>query len=525
MGTIERMPRESATETSDVLIIGAGICGLGTAIQLRAAGIRDVTLLEKATEVGGTWRDNTYPGVGCDVPSDLYSLSFAPNPEWSRTYSRAEEIQSYIVRLTDRHGLRDRIRFGREVVALRFDEQYGEWHVRCANEECYRARALVVASGPLAGPSYPDIPGLEQYQGAKIHSADWNHDYDFRGKRVAVVGTGASAIQIVPELVREVSHLKVFQRTPPWVMPKPDFATGALQRALYRRLPASQRTVRNALAVFHELMAFGVVFNTPFSRLLERQARRHLHRQVADPQLRRRLTPDYCIGCKRILVSNDYYPALQRDNCELVTTPLVGMRAGGIVTADGLEHHFDAIVFATGYAVNKEHWPLPVHGRSGRTLDSAFTPHAQAYKSTVIHGFPNLFTIPGPNGGPGHQSFLVYAEAQMRYTVQGIREILRRPGRFLDVRRPVQEAYNRRIQARMKYTTWNSGCQSWYLNSDGHNATMFPGLSLEFIRNLHRFRLQDYEVVHTEPRPDRPRRGGLRTIRNIIRQWGPLQTA
>ena len=483
---------QSAQHPHAMIIVGAGFAGLGMAIKLKQAGIEDFVILERASEVGGTWRDNQYPGAACDVPSNLYSFSFAPNPEWSRSYSRSDEILNYIRYLADTYDLRRHIRFNANVDSLRFDEDAGLWRAHTDDGDTHVGRATLLASGPLADPEYPNISGIDEFQGHKIHSSRWDHDYDFRGKKVAVIGTGASAVQIVPELVKEVDQLKVFQRTPAWILPRMDVATPEWNKTLFRRIPGAQDAMRKALYGVHEAMALGVVWNTPLTKLLERMARAHLHRQVKDAWLRRELTPDFTIGCKRVLMTSDYYPALQEPNCKLITYPIDRISEQGIRTAEGIEHQFDCIVFATGFHVNNQGAPIPIYGRGGRNLDEEWRGGAQAFKGTNISGYPNLFMTLGPNSGPGHNSALVYMEAQLDYALQGVQKILQEDLKMLDVRPHVQQKHNERLQKRLAKTNWNSGCSSWYLTEDGFNATMFPGFATQFVQQLKHLREADY---------------------------------
>ncbi|WP_067823022.1 flavin-containing monooxygenase [Nocardia inohanensis] len=475
----------AARQPLDVAVIGAGFAGIGAAIRLRQKGIDNFALFERGDRVGGTWRDNTYPGAACDIPSRLYSYSFAPNPDWSQTYSGSAEILGYIDSMVEEFGIAPRIRFGHTVTGLEFDEASGLWAVSIAGRRGrIQARTVVIASGPLSNAGFPDIPGIDDFTGHKIHSARWDHDYDFTGKKVAVVGTGASAVQIIPELVRKAAAVKVFQRTPGWVLPRVNRETGELTKKLYRRFPVTQSLARDAWFWGHESVALGVVWNTPLTRVVERVALLHLRSQVPDPWLRRQLTPDFRAGCKRLLMSSDYYPALQRDNCTLVTWPIAGISADGIRTAEGIEHRFDCIVFATGFEVSKQGTPVPVTGRDGRVLDDEWSRGAYAFKSVAVSGYPNLFFTFGPNSGPGHNSALVYMEAQIDYLTDAIGLLLRRDLRMLEVRRERQDRYNAGLQRRLSATTWNSGCRSWYLTEDGFNATMYPGFGTQFTRQL-----------------------------------------
>ncbi|UMB71332.1 NAD(P)/FAD-dependent oxidoreductase [Mycobacterium paraterrae] len=486
-------------QTYETLIVGAGFSGLGAAIKLAQAGVDDIVILERSDRVGGTWRDTSYPGASCDIPSLLYSFSFAKNPSWSRTYSPADEIRTHLEEMTDRFDIRRRIEFGQEVTGLSFDEDAGVWTATTAARKRFRARTVVLASGPLPDSSFPDIRGIDSYGGHKIHSARWDSDYDFTGKRVGVIGTGASAIQIVPELVKQAEFVKVFQRTPGWVLPRFDFPTPPAVQTAFAKAPAVQQLARQALFWGHEASATALVWNTPLTSLVARLGKMHLRRQVKDPWLRRQLTPDFTPGCKRMLVSSDYYPALQRDNCKLIDWPIATLSPVGLRTSDGIEHHLDCIVFATGYDVHLTGPPFPVTGLGGRSLSAEWADGAQAYKSASAHGYPNLFFMTGPNSGPGHNSLLVYIEGQLDYAVRGITTILDNELRYLDVRHDVQRRYNERIQRRLTKTTWMSGCSSWYLTKDGHNVSMYPGFATQYLRQMRDFQYADYEAVEHSP--------------------------
>ncbi|MBF6455412.1 flavin-containing monooxygenase [Nocardia cyriacigeorgica] len=486
----------AAAKPLDVAIIGAGFAGIGAAIRLRQRGITDFTILERDTRVGGTWRDNTYPGAACDIPSRLYSYSFAPNPNWSQTYSGSAEILDYIESMVDQFAIRPFIQFGQNVTGLDFDEEAGLWSIAVAGRRGrLRARAVVIASGPLSNASFPDIDGIDSFAGHKIHSARWDHDYDLTGKKVAVVGTGASAVQIVPELVRRAGSVKVFQRTPGWVLPRVNRSTTDMTKSIYRRFPRTQALARDAWFWGHESVALGVVWTSPLTRVVEQVSLLHLRTQVRDPWLRRQLTPEFKAGCKRLLMSNDYYPALQADNCQLITWPIVRIVPEGIQTAEGVVHGADCIVFATGFDVSKAGAPIPVTGRGGRSLNEEWSRGAYAFKSVAVAGYPNMFLTFGPNSGPGHNSALVYMEAQIEYLTEAIQILLRRDLRMLEVDRNRQDRYNARLQRRLAATTWNSGCRSWYLTEDGFNATMYPGFGTQYVRELSRVNLDDYVLT------------------------------
>ena len=489
-----------AARVHDTIIVGAGFSGIGTAIKLAESGVEDFVIVERGDRVGGTWRDNTYPGAACDIPSLLYSYSFAKNPDWSRAYSPAAEICAHIEEMVDDFDLRRRIQFGVEVTGLSFDEVAGIWTVATNGRNKLQARTVVLASGPLTDHKFPDIRGLDTYQGHKIHSARWDHDYDFTGKRVAVIGTGASAVQIVPELVKQADFVKVFQRTPGWVVPRMDVATPEAAKTLFAKVPAAQELARQVLYWGHEVTATALVWDTPLTGLVSRLGKAHLRRQVKDPWLRRQLTPDFTPGCKRMLISSDYYPALQKDNCKLIDWPIATISPVGIRTSDGIEHHLDAIVFATGYDVHLSGPPFPVTGLDGRVLADEWVGGAQAYKSIQAHGYPNLFLMTGPNSGPGHNSLLVYSEGQIDYAVNAIGTILRDDLRYLDVRADVQQAHNVALQRRLRKTTWMSGCSSWYLTADGFNASMYPGFATQYLRQMREFRFGDYTAVAHDAR-------------------------
>ena len=487
--------RKPVIKPVSVLIVGAGFAGIGMAIRLKQAGIEDFLILERDTAVGGTWRDNQYPGAACDIPSNLYSYSFAPNPNWSRSFSGSQEILGYIQHMVAEFGLEKHIRFQQNVADLSFDEKAGLWTATTDKKEMFAGRAALMAQGPLSTFGFPDITGIDDFKGKKIHSADWDHDYDFSGKNVAVIGTGASAVQIIPELVKVAKHVKVFQRTPGWVLPRPNFVTPEWNKQLFRKLPASQQAMRNLLYWGHESMALAFIWNSPLTRLTERLSKLHLRTQVKDRWLRRQLTPDFTIGCKRVLMSNDYYPALQKENAKLITWPIARISDNGIRTVEGIEHQVDCVVFATGYKVCNASTPFTVKGLNGRVMVDEWKGGAQAYKSINVSGFPNLFLTFGPNSGPGHNSALVYMESQLEYALKGIRKIVGEDLKVLDVKEEVQARYNKSIQKRLAKTNWNSGCKSWYLTEDGFNATMYPGFATQYAAQMSEFKEEDYQTA------------------------------
>ncbi|HSP78384.1 MAG TPA: NAD(P)/FAD-dependent oxidoreductase, partial [Myxococcaceae bacterium] len=367
-----------------IAIIGSGFSGLCMGIRLKQAGIHSFTLLERADSVGGTWRDNTYPGAACDVPSPLYSFSFEPNPRWSRLFAPQAEIRAYLEHCTDKYGQRPHIRFNTPVTSARIDEQESQWLLKLGDGEELRADLVVLGTGGLSRPSYPDIPGLGDFQGRVFHSARWEHDYDFTGKRVAVIGSGASAIQLVPEIAPRVERLHIFQRTPPWILPREDRTIGRLEQKLYQALPLAQRLHRQAIYWLLESRVLALTVNPRLTRLVQREAIQFLEHSIPEPELRKKLTPDYMLGCKRVLLSNDYYPTLLRPNVELVTDGIRRLSRTGVLTKDGTERPVDALVLATGFQAAEEVAPFEIKGRGGVELQEAWREGAEAYLGTTV---------------------------------------------------------------------------------------------------------------------------------------------
>jgi cation diffusion facilitator CzcD-associated flavoprotein CzcO len=476
-----------------VAIVGSGFAGLGMAIRLREAGIEDFVVLERAHEVGGTWRDNSYPGCACDVPSHLYSFSFAPNPEWTSTFSPQPEILDYLRGCAQRYGVLPHIRFGHELLDASWDEDVQRWRLQTSRGDL-TAQLLVLGTGPLSSPAIPDLPGLERFEGTSFHSATWDHDHDLDGERVAVVGTGASAIQFVPQIQPRVGRLHVFQRTAPWIMPRPDRPLRSWERRLYRALPAAQLLMRASIYWARESFVLG--FRHPRAmRLGQRLALRHLRRQVADPELRRRLTPTYRVGCKRVLISNDYLPALGRENVEVVTDAIREVRPRSIVTADGVEREVDTIVFGTGFHVTDMPAAERVRGRDGRALAEVWAGSPQAHLGAMVAGYPNLFFLVGPNTGLGHNSIVFMIESQCNYVLDALRLMEAGGAAELDVRPEAQAAYNAHIQEQMRGTVWTSGgCASWYLDARGRNTTLWPTFTWPFRERTRRLDPAHYEM-------------------------------
>ena len=473
-----------------VAIIGSGFSGIGLAVNLRRAGVEDFVVLERGAGVGGTWHYNTYPGCACDVPSNLYSFSFAPNPDWTRTYSRQPEIRAYLERVVDQFGVRPKIQLNTEVTEASWNEEARRWRLDTPAGEV-TAKVLVSGTGPLTEPRIPDLPGLSDFEGPTMHSARWDHSVDLRGLRVASIGTGASAIQYVPAIASSVEHLYVFQRTPPWVMPHSARPVTRVERLVYRRLPFAQRAVRGAIYAARELLVLGFVKQPRGLKLLERIAARHRERSLRDPGLIAAATPDYALGCKRILPSNDWYPALRRSNVDLVTAGVREVRARSIVCTDGRELEVDAIVFGTGFHVVDMPIGRLVRGRGGVSLAEAWDGSPHAHMGCTVPGFPNLFVLLGPNTGLGHSSMVYMIESQIAYVM----DALRSGADVIEVRPEVEARFNAELQRRMRGTVWNSGCMSWYQDARGGNPTLWPDWTWRFRRRTGRFDPSEYALA------------------------------
>ena len=480
-----------------VAIIGSGFAGLGAAARLKQTGIDDFVVLERSDDVGGTWHVNTYPGCQCDVPSHLYSFSFAPNPGWTRTYSLQPEIWEYLQRVSREQGVDPHIRFNCEVSAAHWDEAGQLWRLQTSSGEL-TCELLIAGAGPLAEPKLPDIEGIADFQGKIFHSAEWDHEHSLSGERVGVLGTGASAVQFIPHIQPLVSELLVFQRTAPWVVPHRDRSTSRLERLLYRFFPPAQRLVRGLVYLSRELFAYVLMHPRPGS-LPERAGRKHLRTQVPEPQLRAKLTPRYRIGCKRTLISNEYYPALREPNVALVTDPIVAITPHGVRTADGTERELDTLILGTGFHVSDMPWARWLHGRDGRTLEETWQGSPQGYLGANVAGFPNLFMLIGPNTGLGHNSIIYMIESQLNYLLDCIGHLDAVGASSFDVRADVQRSFNADIQRDLRGSVWNSGgCVSWYLDANGQNSTIWPGFTWPFRRRLRHFNPSDYEL---RPRP------------------------
>ncbi|MBS0373314.1 MAG: NAD(P)/FAD-dependent oxidoreductase [Proteobacteria bacterium] len=482
----------------EIVIQGAGMSGIAMAIALKRAGRHGFIVLEQSAGVGGTWWDNQYPGAQCDVPSHLYSFSFELKRDWSRVFAPAAEIQRYVEHCVERYSLAAHLHFGREVNAAEYDANDGRWTVRTRNGEVYRPRYFIVSLGPLNHARLP--AGIEAFRGKVMHTARWDHGYAFAGRRVAVVGSAASAVQVVPALAAAAARLTIFQRTPSWILDRPDRAYGRLARTLFS-LPGAARAYRGWLYWRFEANAFAFKGHGFFYRLLARMARRHLENQVADPALRARLTPGYPLGCKRVLITRDYYPALQRPNVELVPLAAAGFTATGVVAADGSHREVDAIVCATGFETLDPLAAIEIRGRGGQPLSAAWADGPQAYRGVSVAGFPNLFLLLGPNTGTGHTSVLIPIEAQVRHVLACLDEARRRGARALEVCESAMRDNNADLQRRMSGVVWSSpACTSWYKTASGRVLATYPGFITRYVLETRRPRFGDYRFEsHADP--------------------------
>lgn len=473
------------------VVVGAGFSGIAAGVTLRRAGITDFVILEKADKVGGTWRENTYPGAACDVPSHLYSFSFEPNPRWSRAYGAQPEILAYLEHCADKYGLRPHLKFGHAVTEARWERD--RWIIT-ANGQRFEARALLLGNGALHLPSLPEIPGLDRFEGVQFHSARWNHDYDLRGKRVGVIGTGASAIQFVPQIAPLVKELQVFQRTAAWVVPKPDREMSAREQWALEHVPGAHWLRRTSQYWKLESSVIGFAYAPRVLALAEKLVVRHIAKRVRDPALRKQLTPTYRLGCKRVLISNDWYPAMQRDNVELVTSGIREITARGVRTVDGRERELDAIICGTGFKVSEYLSSIRVLGHDGVDLNDVWRRGLRNYLGITVSGFPNLFLLMGPNTGLGHNSMIFMIEAQARYAVAAIAGMREQRVAAMDVRPEVESAFKDELARKMKNTVWMTGCQSWYQTPDGE-VFLWPAATFDYWWKTRRVDFEQYALT------------------------------
>ncbi|MEH6365886.1 MAG: NAD(P)/FAD-dependent oxidoreductase [Pseudomonas marincola] len=478
-----------------VLIIGTGFGGVGLAIKLKQAGIDDFILLEKASGVGGTWRENSYPGAACDVPSHLYSFSFEPKLDWSRKFAPQAQILGYLQHCVAKYKLTESIRFNAEVVSAAFDATAGEWRVNLADGEQLSATVLVSACGQLSRPMYPKLAGIDAFKGPAFHSACWRHDLDLHGKRVGVIGTGASAIQFVPRIQPQVEHLTLFQRSAAYVISKPDRLYRAWELGLVKQMPWLQKIDRGLKYIHHEARGLAFISMPSLMKPMRYRFVQNLNKAIRDPAKRAALTPDYPMGCKRVLISNDYYPALAQDNVTLVNQAISHVSERGIVTQDGQEHVCDVLIYGTGFKTSEFLAPMQITGLDGVSLNQAWQEGAQAYKGISVSGFPNFFMLYGPNTNLGHNSIIYMLESQYRYVLSAIKQLQSKQLRYVNLKPAVETNYNSGVQRAIKHTVWDQGCTSWYISAAGKHTNNWPGYTFSYRQLTRKMELTDYECV------------------------------
>ena len=490
-------PRDgTVTETARVIVVGTGFSGLCMGVKLREAGEDDFIMLERAGDVGGTWRDNTYPGCACDVPSHLYSFSFEANPDWSRMYAPQPEIYGYLRRCAEKYDLLRHVRFHANLVGARYDEARKVWRVQAEDGRVFEGNVLVSGMGGLSNPMIPELKGLDTFEGAAFHSATWDHSYDFEGKRVAVIGSGASAIQFVPQIAPKVDQLHYFQRTAPWVVPKDDRPLSERERADFHANPWRQRRQRIKQYWLMELRFLAFKFKPEWMNIVAKVAKHKIAQATRDEALRAKLTPDYTPGCKRLLISNDYYPALARTNVNVVTDGIREITPRGVVTQDGKTYEVDAIVFGTGFKVQDPIPPRTVFGKGGQDLSELWKNGPEAYMGITVAGFPNFFILMGPNTGLGHNSMVYMIESQVHYVMQALQTMKDHGLKAIDVKPAAQKAFVDTVQNELQSTVWNSGCKSWYLTDKGRNVSLWPSFTFAYRWKTRRFQLGKYNTEH-----------------------------
>jgi len=480
------------SERPSIAVVGGGFGGVGAAVMLRREGYEDVTVFEKGERVGGVWQHNTYPGAACDIPSHLYEYSFAPN-RWSRRFSPGPEIRAYIEGVAHRFGVFDKVRTGVEVKGARWDEEHGRWQLE-SSDGSHEADVLVTACGQLSVPSTPPIPGLADFEGPAFHTAEWRHDVDLADKRVAVVGTGCSAIQVVPAIQPAVAHLDVYQRSPGWTLPKMDFEYSARAQALFRRLPALHRLDRASIFAFQEFAAAALTDKRWLLPMLRAIGRRQINSAISDPELRRKVTPSDEFGCKRIMLTDDWYPTLTEPNVELVAERIETVTPGGIRDAAGVERAVDAIVLATGFASHDFVAPMEIAGRGGRTLSEEWGEVARAYLGLSVPSFPNMFLLYGPNTNGGSGSVVNTLECGIGHVLAALGEMERLQASRIEVKPEAAESFDRELRAALAKTVWHSGCSNWYVDQNGNDPSNWPWLWSAYRRRTERLEPGAYEL-------------------------------
>jgi cation diffusion facilitator CzcD-associated flavoprotein CzcO len=482
------------SRSRSVAVVGAGFGGVGAAVMLRRAGYDDVTVLERGERVGGVWHHNTYPGAACDVPSHLYEFSFDPNPRWSRRYAPQAEIQAYLENVARRHGVLDRIRTSTEVKSARWDRERSRWILETSAGH-HEAEILITACGQLSVPTVPPIPGLESFEGPAFHTAQWRHDVDLSGKRVAVVGTGCSAIQVVPAIQPIVERVDVYQRSPGWTFPKMDYAYKERTKRLFERFPVLQRLDRAAIFAFMEIGAAGMTRHRWMLWPFRAAARRQIKKEIKDPELRRKVTPSDEVGCKRLMLTDDWYPTLTRRNVELVADRIAEVTQGDIRTDDGTERPADVLVLATGFKSHGFVAPMEIVGAEGRTLAEEWGDVPRAYLGMSVPGFPNMFLLYGPNTNGGTGSVIYTIEAGMAHVIGALGELERANARRIEVRRARAEGFDRELRAALAGTVWHTGCTNWYVDENGNDPNQWPWLWSTYTRRTARIDSGTYELA------------------------------
>lgn len=499
-------PKKEAQNILEVAIVGAGVSGLGMGIQLLKAGETNFKIFDKGHDVGGTWRDNTYPGCGCDVKSSLYSYSFEPWAEWSNSYAKQGEIYKYLRHCATKYGVYPYIQFNTSITGSVFDEQAGLWNITTADGKTIQARNVVTAVGPFSAPKVAEFKGAEKFKGKTVHTAAWDHSVELEGKRVGLIGTGATAVQVGPAIADKVKNLVVFQRTANWIMPRPDRNIEEAEKALNRKTPLNMKMNRLGVYWFNELTApFLILKYDMFKAQPEKMASSYLARKVKDPELRKKLTPTFKFGCKRVLVSSDWYPTMQKEHVHLETNAIECITEKGIRTADGVEHELDVIIYATGYEVRHTGSPIDAKGIGGASLNDKWKDGSEAYQGISTAGFPNLYFLVGPFTGPGHTSVIAYAEAQIGYVIQAIKLRQKRKLKAISVKPEVEQKFVNTMDFRSEHTVWKSGCASWYLSPNGRNNTLYPGLNAEYRMRIARFNPAEYVLTASNGKTVKPK--------------------
>ena len=458
-----------------IAVVGGGFGGVGAAVMLRRAGYQDVTVFERGERLGGVWHHNTYPGAACDVPSHLYEFSFEPNPRWSRRYAPQAEIQTYLEDVARKYGVLDRVRTGTEVTEARWDEARGKWSVE-TSAGSHEADVLLTACGQLSVPAVPPLAGLDSFEGPAFHTAQWRHDVDLTGKRVAVIGTGCSAIQVVPAIQPVAGHVDVYQRSPGWTLPKMDFAYKERTKKLFERFPQLQRLDRAAVFGFFELATMALTDRPWLLPAFRAVGRRQINSAIKDPELRRKVTPVDEVGCKRIMLTDDWYPTLTKPDVELVTDRIAEITAHGVRTQDGRERPADVLVLATGFKTHGFVAPMEIVGSGGRTLAQEWGDVPRAYLGLSVPGFPNMFLVYGPNTNGGATSVIYAIEAAVAHVISALEELDRRDARRIEVTRAAAEAFDRELRDALAGSVWHSGCTNWYVDENGNDPNQWPWL-------------------------------------------------